>query len=39
MRGGTINDRAADLVARLKISEELGHGRAEVVAEYVGGRR
>lgn len=37
--GGTINDRAADLVARLKITEELGHGRAEVVAEYVGGRR
>lgn len=29
-------DKAADLAARLKISAELGHGRPEVVAAYIG---
>ena len=37
--GGKIHDRAADLAARLAVSAELGHGRAEVAAEYVGRRR
>ena len=32
------NDRAADLAARQQISHELGHGRVDVVASYVGGR-
>jgi site-specific recombinase XerC len=37
--GGEIQDRAADQAARLEISAELGHGRAEVTAEYLGGRK
>lgn len=37
--GGEIADKARDEAARLAVAEELGHGRAEVVAEYVGGRR
>ena len=37
--GGEIQDRAADQAARLEISAELGHGRAEVAAEYLGGRK
>ena len=37
--GGKIHDRGADLAARLAVSAELGHGRAEVAAEYVGRRR
>jgi len=36
--GGRIEDRDIDREARMKISEELGHGRIDVVAEYVGGR-
>lgn len=37
--GGQILDRRADQSARTKIASELGHGRPEVVAEYVGSRR
>lgn len=36
--GGSIADRAKDRDARLRISAELGHGRIEVVAAYIGGR-
>jgi hypothetical protein len=36
--GGVIADREADRAARLQIAEELGHGRIDVVAEYVGHR-
>lgn len=36
--GGEIADRDTDQAARLAVAEELGHGRAEVTAEYVGGR-
>ncbi|MEW6772156.1 MAG: integrase domain-containing protein [Bacillota bacterium] len=36
--GGRIEDRDLDREARMKISEELGHGRIDVVAEYLGGR-
>lgn len=36
--GGEISDRDLDHAARLAISEELGHGRIDVVSEYVGGR-
>jgi len=36
--GGEISDRDRDAAARLAVAEELGHGRAEVTAEYVGGR-
>lgn len=37
--GGQIQNKASDQLARQVIGEELGHGRADVVAEYVGGRR
>lgn len=37
--GGEILDRNTDQAARLTIAEELGHGRAEVAAEYIGGRK
>jgi len=37
--GGMIQDKAADREARLQIAEELGHGRIDVVSEYVGGRQ
>lgn len=37
--GGEILDRDTDLAARLTIAAELGHGRAEVAAEYIGGRK
>lgn len=37
--GGGIEDREADKVARQQIAEELGHGREDVAASYVGGRR
>ena len=38
--GGAVTcDRELDREARLMISEELGHGRVDVVAEYIGGRR
>lgn len=36
--GGLIEDRARDAQARLLVAQELGHGRAEVTAEYVGGK-
>ena len=36
--GGQIADRDADRAAREQISSELGHGRIDVVSEYVGGR-
>ena len=36
--GGEITDRDMDAAARLAVAEELGHGRAEITAEYVGGR-
>ena len=36
--GGTIADRELDREARAQIAEELGHGRIDVVAEYVGRR-
>ena len=36
--GGEITDRDRDAAARLAVAEELGHGRAEVASEYLGGR-
>jgi hypothetical protein len=36
--GGQITDRQVDAEARQKISVELGHGRSQVTASYVGGR-
>lgn len=36
--GGEITDRSADHEAREQIAEELGHGRIDVVSEYIGGR-
>lgn len=36
--GGEIADRDRDAAARLAVAEELGHGRIDVVAEYLGGR-
>lgn len=37
--GGEIHDRKTDLAAREQISTEMGHGRSEVAASYVGGRK
>ena len=37
--GGQILDRQADEAARQQVSSELGHGRIDVVSEYVGGRK
>jgi hypothetical protein len=37
--GGHIQDKTIDREARIVISHELGHGRIDVVASYVGGRR
>lgn len=34
--GGLRPDKATDLAAREQISSELGHGRAEIVAAYIG---
>ncbi len=39
VNGGKIEDEETDLSSRLKISSELGHGRAEVLNSYVGGRK
>lgn len=39
VNGGKIEDKETDLSSRLKISSELGHGRAEVLNSYVGGRK
>jgi len=36
--GRMIASRAVDYAARLRISAELGHGRIDVVASYIGGR-
>ncbi len=36
--GGRIENRQADREAREIIAQELGHGRIDVVAEYIGGR-
>ena len=36
--GGQVVDRDLDRAARERIAQELGHGRIDVVAEYVGGR-
>jgi len=36
--GGQIENRERDQAARLVVAEELGHGRAEVASEYLGGR-
>lgn len=36
--GAEIQDRDRDAAARLVVAEELGHGRIDVVSEYVGGR-
>ncbi len=36
--GGEITDRDRDAAARLAVAEELGHNRADVTSEYVGGR-
>lgn len=36
--GGEIPDRESDRAAREQISAELGHGRIDVVSEYIGGR-
>lgn len=38
VNGGQIADRDADRAAREQISAELGHGRIDVVSEYIGGR-
>lgn len=36
--GGLIVDRANDYAAREQITAELGHGRIDVIAAYIGGR-
>lgn len=36
--GGIINDKANDYAAREQITAELGHGRIDVIAAYIGGR-
>lgn len=38
VNGGVIADRATDLAAREQITTELGHGRIDVIAAYIGGR-
>lgn len=38
VNGGKIVNREADKLAREVIAEELGHGRIDVVASYIGGR-
>ncbi|MDP3660089.1 integrase domain-containing protein [Phenylobacterium sp.] len=37
--GGQIADKGADREAREVLAKELGHGRIDVVSEYVGGRK
>lgn len=39
INGGKITNKEVDLDSRLQISNELGHGRAEVLNAYVGGKR
>jgi hypothetical protein len=36
--GKMATDRGADRAARIQIANELGHGRIDVVSEYIGGR-
>jgi site-specific recombinase XerC len=36
--GGQIEDKTIDREARIVVSHELGHGRVDVVSNYVGGR-
>ena len=36
--GVDIADRELDKQARMQLSQELGHGRIEVISEYIGGR-
>jgi hypothetical protein len=38
LRGGTVVDRPLDRDARLKIAQELGHGRIQIVGTYCGKR-
>lgn len=37
--GSPVENREADYEARLTIANELGHGRIDVVSEYIGGRK
>lgn len=39
VRSGGVTDRQADMEARQVIAQELGHGRVDVVASYIGSRR
>lgn len=39
VNGGKIEDKEVDFDSRLQISNELGHGRAEVLNAYVGGKK
>ncbi len=39
VQGGDIMDRERDRSAREEIASELGHGRIDVIVEYIGGRR
>jgi integrase len=39
VRGGPRTDRDTDHCARLRVAEELGHGRAAILGAYVGARR
>jgi len=39
VNGGIIINKLADKDARLQIASELGHGRIDVVSEYIGGRK
>jgi hypothetical protein len=36
--GGKIEDKQIDCDSRMQIAQELGHGRIDVVSEYIGGR-
>ena len=36
--GAAIQDKDRDAAARMAVAEELGHGRIDVVSEYLGGR-
>ena len=39
VRGGTPPDRETDRRSRLRVAEELGHGRPQILGAYVGARR
>ncbi len=36
VRGGSVNDKMKDEVARLTVTEELGHGRKQITSAYYG---